>query len=311
MDRLHSLTFWDVFQWHFGATFLGTMVLYEHLITLDREVQYFWHRGQFNLGTFLFFANRYWIWVVVALQLAIVFGSPPTKYCAPIFRAITGGFQKYLLWASGPDFVLVCSFVSTWISSIILTLRTIALWNGSRKVKIFFSIMIPATVIPAIVVSARTRSPLKFMGFGGHGCKIVQSQNDVYVSYIMITVYDLGIFVLTLLRALPHLRQPHSQWVTIIYAQGLGFTVIVLAFTVANMLLWTVAPVRYRGWLSVIQTAVASICCSRVIFSLFEQKSGHSSPYLTATEDKHVWTTTVERQAGGLSYWDNVDNNYR
>ncbi|KAH8832289.1 hypothetical protein DL96DRAFT_1581576 [Flagelloscypha sp. PMI_526] len=293
MNGLHSLTFWDVHQWHLGTVFLVTMVFYEYLITLDREVQYFWHRGKLNLGTFLFFANRYWVWVVVALQLTFVLGSLPEKSCAPVFRAIT-----------------FCSFVSTWISGIILTLRTIALWDGSRQVKVFFLIMILVTAITSAVVAARTHAPLKFTGFRGHGCKMVRSENNIYFTYIMVTVYDLGIFVLTLLRALSHLRQPHSQWVTVIYAQGLGFNAVVLVFTIANMLLWTVAPVQYRGWLSVIQAAVTSICCSRVIFSLFEQNNGQRAFYLTATDDKHVWTTTIERQAVRVGHGDNVDNNY-
>ncbi|KAH8832290.1 hypothetical protein DL96DRAFT_1581598 [Flagelloscypha sp. PMI_526] len=295
MHRIPHFTFWDLHQWQIGVSFLFAIVLYEHLITLDREVQYFWRRGQFSLGVVLFFVNRYFIWVPVALQLAIVSGRISVEHCAPIFRAIT-----------------FCNFIATWISGTILTLRTIALWNNSRKVRIFFWILVPATAIPSVIVATRTRTSLKFVPlFNGHGCKLGRSENNLYFTYIMVTVYNMGIFILTLLRSLQHLRQKHSRWVTVIYAQGLGFNAVIFVFTMANMLMWTVAPVQYQGWLSVIQVAVSSICCSRVVFSLFDHKNVEKSTSLTPTDEMHVWTTVIENQAAEPSYWDDFENRYR
>ncbi|KAH8832372.1 hypothetical protein DL96DRAFT_650783 [Flagelloscypha sp. PMI_526] len=291
MDRLASFNFWDLYQWPMGTSFLVTLVLYEHLITFDKEVHYFWNQRQFNLSVFLFFANRYFVWIVVALQLALVFGNLSVVHCAPVFGAITWGI-----------------FVGTIISCTILTLRTIALWNGALKIRAVFWVLIPfATIIPSLIAAIRTRSSLKFVRFdkSPEGCKLGQSENNIFFTYIMVTVYELGIFLLTLIRSLPHLRQKHSHWVTVIYAQ---------AFSTANMLLWSFAPLQYHGWLSVIQYAVSSICCSRVVFSLYEQRDVERSSSLKAThetESNNIWTTVIDRQAGEESFWDEFDNDHR
>lgn len=45
-------------------------VLYDHVITLNREVQLFWFPEKFSVACILFFVNRYWVLVTAILQLS-------------------------------------------------------------------------------------------------------------------------------------------------------------------------------------------------------------------------------------------------
>jgi len=127
------------------------------------------------------------------------------------------------------------------------------------------------------------------------GCYFSEASAIIFLAYISLLICETMIVVMTFIKALSHLRRSHSDFVVTLYRDGFLFYLYCIGISLLNIVL-TVSGPRLVNWLATPQHIIHSICCSRVLFFIFESQrrmetlnlgsSGPSAPtssiYLTS-----------------------------
>ncbi|PPQ67610.1 hypothetical protein CVT26_006820 [Gymnopilus dilepis] len=210
----------------------GTLLVYDLLCTLDREVAYVW-RPPWSLGTLLFFLNRYlpFIDTFLSLKLKLSMNSPET--CQRQFKVVT--------WMIASGII---------ISEFILVLRTYAICQRKRYALVTLSISSALAFIPAIIVTDIELRSLKYIPSGYPGCRLSSASSIIIISYILLALSETTMAVLTGIAAYRYLRHSQSRWVTRLYREGLLFYVYLLSVSIANVLVPILAPRIFANWLA-------------------------------------------------------------
>ncbi|PAV16742.1 hypothetical protein PNOK_0836200 [Pyrrhoderma noxium] len=134
------------------------ILYYDHLITLRNEIGQIWNR-KISLNSILFLINRYTTSFGYIFELYIAFDAPNIKVCLPLNFIL-------LLEANHATFLSswTLSLVTRVIVSIILSLRTYALYNRNLKVLISIGSIALASIITFFVVLIHIGGI--FSGFG-------------------------------------------------------------------------------------------------------------------------------------------------
>ncbi|TEB35311.1 hypothetical protein FA13DRAFT_1811043 [Coprinellus micaceus] len=235
------------------------LVSFDHAITAQDEVELVWSRG-WGFGTLLFALNRYLPYTDLVVN-RLLFRLPlDPKRC----RQMDG-------------FVTWMTLLGIALSEGILVLRTMALWNNSRPILYllgfsFFCLL----VVSIIVINLFNKSLVYGPFFDNVGCKVIESNNLVIISFILLVLLETLIVVLTAIRASYHLRRGSSGWVARLYKQGFAFYLYMLTMTLINLIWPIVAQAHYKTLFAGPQRALHSVFCSRVFFIIFRKQIGSS-----------------------------------
>ncbi|KAJ3565659.1 hypothetical protein NP233_g7490 [Leucocoprinus birnbaumii] len=83
----------------------GAVVLYDHLCSLDKEVDYVWRRRPWNLGSFMFLLNRYLPYAYISMALEenwLITSSPAACQGRDIGNAIILSLRTWAVWERKP-----------------------------------------------------------------------------------------------------------------------------------------------------------------------------------------------------------------
>jgi len=172
----------------------GSFLYYDHIITFSQELRKIWKRRLTILNT-LFIINRY----------TTFFGYIPIAYFTFNSTSDVTDCSRFVL------FPAALSIITQAIISVIVILRCYALYNGNRY------IIAPVLVLGLATMASIIWATTKLMGidfdFGGpyRSCvsHIVPGKNIPYkVSWLLSVVFDLVVFLLTLVRTV-QIRRMH------------------------------------------------------------------------------------------------------
>jgi len=235
----------------------GALLTYDVLCTLDEEVAYVW-LSPWSFGKCLYFGNRYLPFVAIFGKIHLATQHNTISQCR---------FEN-------PFFTWVM-LLGVMLSEIILMMRTCAIWNRRRSIVITFWILGLSVSIANIILNYYAIASVEYKEVSSYitGCADKHYRGElVSASFIILVFTETTIVVLTMIKAVEHLRDSRSNWVSKMYTDGLVFYLYTLALSLTNV--FTI--LFLKSWLYLLQSVFHSIFCSRVLLLILRQHHSHS-----------------------------------
>ncbi|EPQ53184.1 hypothetical protein GLOTRDRAFT_131464 [Gloeophyllum trabeum ATCC 11539] len=268
----------DVVPLSVAAT--GTILVYDYLCTLDDEVEYVWKSRQ-TLGTVLFFLNRYTPFIDTFVSLNLLTARHSREECERNFKVV--------LW-------LIT--LGTLISESILCLRTYALWERRRSIGMTLAIVYGLIFSAGVGVVSLEADSLVYEDPpepGVAGCFLRHASAIVFIDYVLVLVAETIMAILTVIKAVQHLRHTRSPMVVTLYRDGILFYFMLLgkspsrsfppasltprsAITIVNVIIPVAGPPALTNWLATPQRVMHSILCTRVLLFILKSPSHQRTP---------------------------------
>ncbi|KIM75570.1 hypothetical protein PILCRDRAFT_827122 [Piloderma croceum F 1598] len=232
------------------------VLLYDHALTLGEEVEYIW-KQKMNIGKLLFFLNRY---IPMIDQLILVNANVNTeiqdnKVCLALFQVNN--------WMS---------IFSTIVIDVMMLLRTWALWERSRVVLIFLSVLLVVCILASsgsllyfsltvfAIPNISTISP----------CDVAFPRPDfLYIIWVSLSVFDSAIMIMTLIKILPALQSNVPMPLRAQFLKdGIPYFIMIFFASLANIIMIRAAPGILRTMLIPSYPVIISTLGSRLVLNL-------------------------------------------
>jgi len=163
-------------------------------------------------------------------------------------------------------------FFGTALVEIMLTLRTWAVWNKDRRLAIGLPIFFLVCWGPSLgIIIAFTKSII----FGNEtsrqrfGCLVVKGSHIIGVAWTLLLVYEAGIFLLMLIKAIQCYRSGgRSQLLHVVFGNGLLYYLYLFGFALANVIVSEVVPAHLRLIFISTERVIHAILGCRVILEI-------------------------------------------
>jgi len=288
----------QIFRYTLVATTF--VVSYEHIITLDSEVRFFWQRG-FTFGSLLLFLCRYVAILAVYFAMYNHVWTTDVRHSTCV-HLITG--NTLIVWFQ------FC------LTNLVLLVRAYAVWGGQRRILILLSVMyiggIGGTSV-TIVNYIKSALPLGFI-FQRGGCVYTIGDNSVKYSIIDHTFNDFMSLVLLLYKSVQHTKAMNLRaqvrrldgsspvsLLTVMAQDGVIYFVLNLAVAVANYIVIERASENLRDFMFGTQGALQCILCSKLLFHLYSVGQSPASAYSLAYTN-YCPTTLSSGPSSGSGY---------
>ncbi|KIK54909.1 hypothetical protein GYMLUDRAFT_48296 [Collybiopsis luxurians FD-317 M1] len=259
---------WERYVWVIQVVIL----IYDWLITLDREVELFWKRDRKRLPAILFFVNRYLSLLGAVPTSMLYFWPEPVVMDNP---QLGGRYLDVYL-----DIFLVLLQVNL---TALFILRLTAIYGGNRRIKIFLSALGIGMIVNGVVQLALADRvplievrPLSVADQIGNVpiFSLAQGLHFVYL-WAGVFVFDLTVFSLTVWKTASTFRNEYTQRgiVITIMRDGLMYFGIITLTSLANVLVIALASDLLRGLLTILTDILSCILMSHMMFNLREDNS--------------------------------------
>jgi len=233
------------------------VLLYDWLLVLPREIKYIW-RASWNYTKVLYLFARYIPFVSTALLFRNQFALDPT-----------------------PDSCRKTLESSCWISviginmtEIILAIRTYAVWNKDRRVGIGLALLLGLCQIPNAIIAEKFVRDINFIQNPFpeiyRGCVASRATKLIFVSWVIFIVMEGVVLVLMIISAVKTYRKHTSNFLNVIYVDGIRFYVYIFCVTLANILITVLLPIDFIGVGSSIEIVLHSNLACRLVVGLRE-----------------------------------------
>jgi len=249
---------------------IGITILYwDHIITLDREINFLWGRNK-SLSAYWFFVNRYFAFLSGIPMSALPFLTLSTAMCTRyhLFRELT----------------LVATQI---ISGVIMIIRVYALYGRNRRV-LWFMLGIGACVVGVSLWSFTGQKGSRSIVAGGCHFALIQSTAfRLAGSWEALFVFDTIIFTLTVYNAYITGRglMPQMNLHALIVKDGALYFGLMALANLANIATYyySTSGMVLPGSLATFTNCISVTMISRLILNLNEQAnvgilSGLTSP---------------------------------
>ncbi|KAF9530069.1 hypothetical protein CPB83DRAFT_199001 [Crepidotus variabilis] len=249
------------------ATVVSLGILcYDYFLTLPQEVNLIWSR-RFTLGTLLFFVCRYLPFVDIPISLHV--------------------YTSTKLTAAGcHSLVIVCNsiqVVGIGTAEVILLLRTIAIWERNPYVIFGIVLLFLTSFGASCVFTTLYLLTIQFSKSHARACNAYNVHWIVLLDYVVILVIETVVILLTLVKAIQHLRASTSSWLYHLYQRGLVYFIFIFITSLSNIIIPVFAEDTNKLALTDFQRVLHSVLCSRVILLILQQKSEYDSRELRAS----------------------------
>ncbi|TDL19162.1 hypothetical protein BD410DRAFT_446818 [Rickenella mellea] len=181
--------------------FTGTMLVYDYVITFEREVKLAWMR-RWKWGKIVFMLNRYLPFLDTFLVIWLRMRPNSTSEC--MF-----GFKVYT-WLT---------LFGILIAEIVLTSRTYALWAVKRSAFLALATLALVLYVPAIFITNLEVRSIGFVGTATGCVKTAPASRLVFVLFILLLVSEtilLGMTVVAVWKT-----RPRPRLIVTMYRDGL------------------------------------------------------------------------------------------
>ncbi|KAH7100877.1 hypothetical protein BKA62DRAFT_672422 [Auriculariales sp. MPI-PUGE-AT-0066] len=271
------------------ALAIAILVLYDHLITLDQEVELAcsWRsRKRLNVPNILYFINRYFIYLVLGVSTAMIFWpDPPDSFCifAVRFSSLSGT-------------------VINAVSNASLILRQYAFWNRNKWIGWGLGILLLLSSINGVangVLGMLGAKPTMKISLHGleylfleagfpSGCYMSSTKpSPIWASFIGVMVFDTALFVVTVVQSWRLIREfgqsfrHPSPIIRHLLKTGTWYFLIVFCVTLVSFVTSvTSSSILMLMIQSNILPAMTSLICSRMLLYIRADLAEAKTPHL-------------------------------
>jgi len=238
------------------------ILLYDYLLCLPWEIVYIWQsRSKWNLGKRLYILNRY----IPMINLVIHLNTFVNPAMSPQFCKDWFYIDVSLSWFSLAIIVLL------------LTVRTVALYDRERKITLFISLIAVltmaalASVVVIISVRIRVETIPQEIRTVIPGCFYTEETNYISSVWICPTIFEACVCILTLFKAAQHARSKtlkYSPLFLALYRDGFLYFFVIFGTAVANLLVWLIVPLSLGQLLIMLYRTSMCVMSCRIILNL-------------------------------------------
>jgi len=236
------------------------LLVFDYLLTFPQEVSLIWP-SRWTLIKVLFLLTRYMPFVEAGMGAYEHFLRHPTAEICYLFFKTT----SWLL------------LVGMILTEIMLTLRTWAVWNRDQRLSIGLPIFFLLCFVPAVKVIDISIKSLSFMPLQSPvllGCLMIKGSSLVGVPWFLLLVYEAGIFLLMLLKAMQFYKiGGRSQMFNIVFGNGLLFYMYLFIITLINLIFSQTLPPLLKLTLVTITRMFHAILGCRVVLDIKAEAS--------------------------------------
>ncbi|KAI0791956.1 hypothetical protein C8Q75DRAFT_611254 [Abortiporus biennis] len=217
------------------------ILYYDHLLTLGDEVQYMWFQGR-NFP-WLFFMNRYFS---ILADIGLTTGQFITYDSIPsciTYSAISE----------------TCLVIAQTIVSVVLLMRTYALYNRSLKILVF--ILVVSSGLLGVCIWALLTRKTGLRSINSHGCTIVEtpsSELHMAAAWEALIAYDIMIFTTIVFKTYKVTHQPGfrrgsgrlKNLIELVFRDGAIYFVVMAFANIANTITFYTLPPVLKGCLA-------------------------------------------------------------
>ncbi|KIM57173.1 hypothetical protein SCLCIDRAFT_1143614 [Scleroderma citrinum Foug A] len=199
-----------------------TLVLYDYTLTIGQEIELFWKRSWRSWTFFLFIANRY----------ITVFGRVPLLVYSFWSSEIDSDLSQFTRCNSLFEFFQVEISVVQVIGAVIMTMRVYALYGNSRRILIFLVMyLLGAGVVGFVGLSQQSPTALgvcdsQFISRSTTSNIIYGSSTDIALIWIGQLIFDVFVFLLTLLQTLRIHKEGQRSIMDVFLRDGVSVTIV-------------------------------------------------------------------------------------
>ncbi|KAF8999610.1 hypothetical protein BDQ17DRAFT_1360692 [Cyathus striatus] len=234
--------------------------VFEHLITLDKEVTYIWGSSHWSVVKVLYVFVRYSTYVDATLNIVVqCFPSLSSKTCKSIYYAI--------IW------FLVTGMTA---AEIILTLRVWAVWQKTKIITIVLTLYFIGTLVPVWVNDGILGRSLTFnlqdlLHVGG--CLATSGRIALEAStWGLLLAYDTIMMLLMLPPAYDAFRRGgKSTMASTVIRDGIIYYIYLFVVSLVNMVVLLKLSPDYFSLLAILGRVIHSALSCRVVLNIREQ----------------------------------------
>ncbi|EJD44302.1 hypothetical protein AURDEDRAFT_114356 [Auricularia subglabra TFB-10046 SS5] len=254
---------------------VAAFFIYDFVITIGDEMELIWPSG-FSVTEVLYYAARYTAWLEVIEELAFWYGNLDRRRCQ-----VFGGYHA---------FSVVFGMV---MSQSLIIVRTWAIWNGKRSIKIAFILFCSACLAICAYLSVEWMNNTTFYVTGElspvlRGCAISNPYIYVYVGWIMFCCSDMTLLALTAVRCWQHLQPGSARLTVSLYRDAFAIFFIVLMLAIANLVVTLTAAEHYQVLLYGVERMLYTILACRMMLNLRANARNTVMPIGAATTGQTI-----------------------
>ncbi|PFH47895.1 hypothetical protein AMATHDRAFT_66576 [Amanita thiersii Skay4041] len=230
-DLIQSLG--DLQSTRYAELASSCIIVYDHLITLDREIDLIW-MSPWSTGKVLFILNRYYTLTSVLINNYGLFGSHLTN-------SICSHFYPWQGWTG---------LIACILAEAILQMRIYALYYLNKRllvvmVTLFVACMASSAYVMGSVLSNIDAIAVNFSGW--HVCLPLNVSSHFYAFWIPILFFETFLCILAIYRGFQTFKtdgslfQSGRRLVGILIRDSVMYFIVMCATYLTNLLVWVLA----------------------------------------------------------------------
>jgi len=270
MVRSIDATIADLFQpiisdiQHARFTTPSSIIVYDHLITLDQEIDLVWY-APWTMGKILFFLNRYY-------PLCIVVFNQYTLFTINLTDELCMAWLRWQGWTG---------LATCMVAEIILQLRLYALYFLDKKVLLFMVISFLGTSACAAAIMGEVLSNFTVQSHiipGFPFCIPIKVPNYLFSFWIPILAFESILCGMALFRGFQAFRYRHSVFqsgrhlVTLLLRDSIIYYLIIFVTILTNLLVWSTGQVGLIEIPVGFTVAMSCVMGNRLILNVRQMK---------------------------------------
>jgi len=234
----------------------AVLIVYEYLLQLDSEVEYFWER-RWSPAKVLFLWSRYY-GLVFNISNAAVFvqKQPSFDLCLRFFH-----------WQN------IGASVQIITTQLILELRIWAMYGNSWKMLVLLLLLIAGEAVALGIIFGIPRTDLVATNHPLNGVYICADGDPTngkhWETYFWLAslMVDLVLFCLALWKAWEHRSNPPSRLMKEVVLQSVLYFLAIFWICIANMVIWFVNRITLNELGTAFSFVIPSILANRLLIS--------------------------------------------
>ncbi|KAG2122379.1 hypothetical protein BD769DRAFT_1670761 [Suillus cothurnatus] len=235
---------------------MATFWIYDYGCSLDEEWS-FLLRSQWSKVKGLYIVTRYLPFVLLTSNLYLSFNPNDNPGRCQVFDDIDSGI----------------GIVSVVFSEFFFILRTYALWNKNRillisMLSIFFTFVGASVGVSFATIAPATSATSAIPGITG--CYQSSTSFPLLIPILLLSVFELGLMILTLIRAIQSWRIYPSRLYVVLVNHNIFYYVCGLLFSVTNIFTLLFLKYSYHTLLYDFQFMILAILATRMHLHLWQ-----------------------------------------
>ncbi|KAG2039229.1 hypothetical protein BDR03DRAFT_952278 [Suillus americanus] len=235
---------------------MATFWIYDYACSLHEE-WIFLLRSHWCKVKGLYIVTRYLPFILLTTSLYLTFtpNGNPGK-CRVFYNIDTG----------------LC-IVSAIFSECFFILRTYALWNNNKILLAAMASTAFAFLVASFSIAFASTVPAAYATSaipGITGCYQSSTNFTLFIPFLLLSAFELGLMILTLIRAIQNWRITSSRLYVVLLNHNISYYACGLLFSVTNIFTWLLLQYSYQSMLHIFQFMILAILATRMHLHLWQ-----------------------------------------